>query len=55
MPGVFPNYPAPVNRNTDTGREVVTMRRDVTDRWQPCCKHVQVGRRPQHATVSSAH
>ena len=26
MPGVFPDYPAPVIRNTDTGREMVTMR-----------------------------
>jgi putative SOS response-associated peptidase YedK len=26
MPGVFPDYPAPVVRNTDTGRELVMMR-----------------------------
>lgn len=26
MPGVFPDYPAPVVRNTDTGREMITMR-----------------------------
>src|SRR5258708_36460567 len=26
MPGVFPDYPAPVIRNTDTGRELTTMR-----------------------------
>jgi putative SOS response-associated peptidase YedK len=26
MPGVFPDYPAPVIRNTDTGREMVMMR-----------------------------
>ncbi len=26
MPGVFPDYPAPVVRNTATGRELVTMR-----------------------------
>lgn len=26
MPGVFPDYPAPVVRNTDAGREMVTMR-----------------------------
>jgi putative SOS response-associated peptidase YedK len=26
MPGVFPNYPAPVVRNTDTGRELTMMR-----------------------------
>src|SRR5215831_10515737 len=26
MPGVFPDYPAPVVRNTDTGREMVMMR-----------------------------
>jgi putative SOS response-associated peptidase YedK len=26
MPGVFPDYPAPVIRNTDTGTEMVTMR-----------------------------
>jgi hypothetical protein len=27
MPGVFPDYPAPVIRNTDTGTEMVLMRR----------------------------
>ena len=26
MPGVFPDYPAPVVRNTDTGRELAMMR-----------------------------
>jgi putative SOS response-associated peptidase YedK len=26
MPGVFPDYPAPVIRNTETGTELVTMR-----------------------------
>jgi putative SOS response-associated peptidase YedK len=26
MPGVFPDYPAPVIRNTDVGREMVTVR-----------------------------
>jgi len=26
MPGVFPDYPAPVVRNTDTGRELTMMR-----------------------------
>ena len=26
MPGVFPDYPAPVVRNTDTGREMTMMR-----------------------------
>ena len=26
MPGVFPDYPAPVLRNTDTGRELSMMR-----------------------------
>ena len=26
MPGVFPDYPAPVVRNTDTGRELKVMR-----------------------------
>ena len=26
MPGVFPNYPAPVVRNTETGRELTMMR-----------------------------
>jgi putative SOS response-associated peptidase YedK len=26
MPGVFPDYPAPVIRNTDGGTEMVTMR-----------------------------
>jgi hypothetical protein len=26
MPGVFPDYPAPVIRNTDAGTEMLTMR-----------------------------
>ena len=26
MPGVFPDFPAPVIRNTDTGREMAMMR-----------------------------
>src|ERR1700676_1878923 len=26
MPGVFPDYPAPVVRNPDTGRELILMR-----------------------------
>jgi putative SOS response-associated peptidase YedK len=26
MPGVFPDYPAPVIRNTETGRELAMMR-----------------------------
>ena len=26
MPGVFPDYPAPVIRNTDTGSEMILMR-----------------------------
>jgi hypothetical protein len=26
MPGVFPDYPAPVIRDTDTGTEMMTMR-----------------------------
>jgi putative SOS response-associated peptidase YedK len=26
MPGVFPDYPAPVVRNTETGSEIVLMR-----------------------------
>jgi putative SOS response-associated peptidase YedK len=26
MPGVFPDYPAPVIRNTDSGRELAMMR-----------------------------
>jgi putative SOS response-associated peptidase YedK len=26
MPGVFPDYPAPVVRNTDAGRELAMMR-----------------------------
>src|SRR5712664_1627496 len=26
MPGVFPDYPAPVIRNTDTGTDIATMR-----------------------------
>jgi putative SOS response-associated peptidase YedK len=29
MPGVFPDYPAPVVRNTDNGTEMVTMRWDM--------------------------
>lgn len=39
MPGVFPDYPAPAIRNTDTGTEMVTMRwgmppRRAFDRFQ---------------------
>jgi hypothetical protein len=26
LPGVFPDYPAPVIRNTETGRELIMMR-----------------------------
>ena len=32
MPGVFPDYSAPVIRNTEGGREMVTMRRSVLAR-----------------------
>jgi putative SOS response-associated peptidase YedK len=32
MPGVFPDYPAPVVRNTDTGRELAMMRWGMTPR-----------------------
>ena len=45
MPGVFPDYPAPVVRNTDTGRELSMMR------W--ACRRLrsQAGRRsPTSAT-----
>jgi putative SOS response-associated peptidase YedK len=39
MPGVFPDYPAPLVRNTDTGRELSMMR--------GACRHrpARVGRR----------
>jgi hypothetical protein len=29
MPGVLPDYPAPVVRNTDAGTEMMAMRRDM--------------------------
>jgi len=48
MPGVARIVSAPVVRNPEGGRELAMMRWDVTDRWRPCCKRVQVGRRPQH-------
>ena len=54
MEGVFRIVSAPVVRN-EGERELVMTRWDVTDRWRPCCKRVQVGRRPQHVTVSSPH
>jgi len=38
MPGVFPDYPAPVIRDTDDGREMLLMRRGM-----PRCE--QAGRR----------
>ena len=34
MPGVFPDYPAPVIRNTDSGLEMVTMRWGMPPRAQ---------------------
>jgi putative SOS response-associated peptidase YedK len=39
-PGVFPDYPAPVIRNTDTGTEMLTMR------WgMPPPPHARAGRK----------
>lgn len=32
MPGVFPDYPAPVVRNTDHGKELITMPWGMTPR-----------------------
>ena len=44
MPGVFPDYPAPVVRNTDTGRELSMMRGE-------CRRRAKAGRRsPTFAT-----
>jgi len=39
MPGVFPDYPAPVIRNTDAGTEMVTMR------WTFHRRRARAGRR----------
>jgi putative SOS response-associated peptidase YedK len=45
MPGVFPDYPAPVVRNTDTGRELSMMR------WGMPPHRARAGRRsPTSAT-----
>jgi putative SOS response-associated peptidase YedK len=44
MPGVFPDYPAPVIRNTDQGTELVTMRWGASataNRRSPCDQHSQ--------------
>jgi putative SOS response-associated peptidase YedK len=46
MPGVFPDYPAPVIRNTDTGRELAMMR------WG--MGHLVSGRSPIEISVASA-
>jgi hypothetical protein len=35
MPGVFPDYPTPVIRNTDAGTEMVTMRWGKTNTAKP--------------------
>jgi hypothetical protein len=53
MPGVFPDYPAPIIRNTDTGRELATMRWDMAataeDRWTAGHQH------SQHVVAAPAH
>src|ERR1700758_2629976 len=51
MPGVFPDYPAPVIRNTDTGTEMVTMR------WgMPTAPHGRAAghEHPQHVIAALA-
>ena len=40
MPGVFPDYPAPVVRNADTGRELTMMR------WGMHASNASCGPRP---------
>ena len=44
MPGVFPDYPAPVIRNTDTRREMVLMR------W--ACRHRRAQTAPRSRTFA---
>ena len=39
MTGVFPDYPAPVIRNTDTGRELAMMRWGMPPPDLPCPRH----------------
>jgi putative SOS response-associated peptidase YedK len=53
MPGVFPDYPAPVIRNTDTGTEMILMRWGMpppapAHRWAAGHQH------PQHVIAALA-
>jgi putative SOS response-associated peptidase YedK len=51
MPGVFPDYPAPVVRNTDTGRELAMMRWGMPP---PPRKRAAGHQHPQHQLTSLA-
>jgi putative SOS response-associated peptidase YedK len=50
MPGVFPDYPAPVIRNNDAGTEMVTMR------WGSATAHRRAAghQHPQHVIAALA-
>jgi putative SOS response-associated peptidase YedK len=50
MPGVFPDYPAPVVRNTDTGRELVMMRWGMPPRRAPAGRRSPTSATPHHRT-----
>jgi putative SOS response-associated peptidase YedK len=52
MPGVFPDYPAPVVRNTDTDRELITMRRGLPP--PPRAGGPPGHQRPQHFVAALA-
>jgi len=53
MPGVFPDYPAPVIRNTEGGREMAMMR------WEHAATAAHTGfarhQHPQHVVTALAH
>jgi putative SOS response-associated peptidase YedK len=50
MPGVFPDYPAPVIRNTDTGTEIGTMRWGMPPPPRTAAGH----QHPQHVVAALA-
>ncbi len=53
MPGVFPDYPAPVIRNTENGTELVTMRWGMPP--PPRAGGGAGHKHPQHVIAALAH
>src|SRR5438128_6632936 len=53
MPGVFPDYPAPVIRNTSVGREMTLMRWGMPP--PPRTRRTAGHQHPQHVITSLAH